>query len=94
MQHKKVSAMKMILTVDDLADAFGGTGKFAEWADVGPSTVSNWRALARIPSSYHLRIYVEAHERGWKLSPTLFGFEHWPRGMDGKSRPTKAATAA
>lgn len=84
---KETHMSQIISTVDDLADAWGGTGKFADWADVGPSTVSNWKALGYIPSGYHLRIYLEANERGLCLSPSLFGFKKWPASMDGKPRP-------
>lgn len=69
---------KLISTVDELADEWGGTGALAEWLDVGPSAVSNWRAQDCIPAGYHLRIYLEAQSRGLKLSPKLFGFDRWP----------------
>lgn len=75
-----------ISTVDELVDAFGGTGEFAQWLDVGPSTVSNWKALGYIPNGYHLRIYLEATDRDLPLAPALFGFKRWPASMEG-ARP-------
>lgn len=63
----------VIETVDQLAEAFGGTGAFAEWADVVPSAISNWRQDGSIPRGYHFRIYLHAFEQGWRLSPRLFG---------------------
>lgn len=75
-----------ISTVDDLVDAFGGTGEFAQWLDVGPSTVSNWRALGYVPNGYHLKVFLEAIERGHVLAPSVFGFKRWPNWLDG-ARP-------
>jgi hypothetical protein len=85
--------MKPIAKVDQLVDAFGGTSRFAEWCDVGPSTVSNWKALGYVPSGYHLRIYLEAQARGIVLSPRLFGFDDWPPAM-GAARSNKRTSAA
>lgn len=87
MKHHPVS------TVDDLVNAFGGTSKFAAWCDVGPSTVSNWKAFGSIPSGYHLRIYLEARTRGLDLSPKLFGFREWPSAL-GNDRATGRRTSA
>jgi len=84
---------KHIAKVDQLVDAFGGTSRFAEWCDVGPSTVSNWKALGYVPSGYHLRIYLEAMARGFDLSPRLFGFDEWPAAMGNASRASKRASA-
>lgn len=69
---------KLISTVDELAYEWGGTGALAEWLDVVPSAVSNWRKDDSIPAGYHLRLYLEAQARGLKLSPKLFGFDKWP----------------
>lgn len=64
--------MQPISTVDDLVIAFGGTGAFARWLDVGSSCVSNWRADGAIPRGYHLQIYLEAKRRKLRVSPGLF----------------------
>lgn len=82
-----------ISTVDGLVDAFGGTSRFAEWCDVGPSTVSNWKALGYIPAGYHLRIYLETRQRGLDLSPKLFGFHEWPASM-GNGHPGRRTAAS
>ncbi len=58
--------------IDDLVEAFGGTAKFARWLDVGPSAVSNWRALGDIPRGYHLSIYLEARKRRLRVAPAIF----------------------
>lgn len=70
--------MKTIETVSDLVAAFGGTGAMAEWLDVGPSTVSNWKALGFIPNGYHLRIYLECQARGIDIAPSVVGLREWP----------------
>lgn len=68
--------MHEIETVDDLATAFGGTKRLAEWADVVPSCVSNWRDANHIPPGYHLRLYFECKARGLRVNTEkLFGLE-------------------
>ncbi len=91
---KYIRMKQAISTVDQLVDAFGGTGRFADWCDVGPSTVSNWKALGYVPSGYHLRIYLEAMARGLELSPRLFGFDEWPASMGNGQRVSKRTSAA
>lgn len=61
-----------ISTVDELVVAFGGTGAFARWLDVGSSCVSNWRADGAIPRGYHLQIYLEAKRRKLSVAPGIF----------------------
>lgn len=78
-----------ITTVTDLVSAFGGTGRFAEWLDVVPSTVSNWKAEDAIPSGYHLRLYLECRRRRIKVEPSVFGLLEWPK-VDAKSREAAA----
>jgi hypothetical protein len=67
-----------INSVGELVDAWGGTNNFAKWADVGPSAVSNWKALGYIPEGYHLRLFLEAKARGLSVAPSLFGLRRWP----------------
>ena len=64
-----------IRDVPTLVEHFGGTTKFAEWADVGSSCVSNWKALGAIPTGYHLRLYLETRRRGLIVDPEIFGLE-------------------
>lgn len=66
---------KTIRTVDDLVAAFGGTFAFAEWVDVVPSSVSNWKAAGAIPNGYHLRIYLELKRRGLDFEVTVFNID-------------------
>lgn len=59
-------------TVTQLVDAFGGTGKLAEWLDVVPSTVSNWKEQNSIPTGWHLRLYLECKKRRIEFAPNIF----------------------
>lgn len=73
-----------IETVDDLARAFGGTKRLAEWADVVQSAVSNWRDANSIPPGYHLRLYFECRRRGLRVdTEKLFGLAPPRRTSDG-----------
>ena len=84
---------QIITSVDQLVDAWGGTNKFAEWADVGPSAVSNWKAQGYVPEGYHLRLFLDARARGLEVGPSLFGLKRWPDPVDGKPRPKQQAVA-
>jgi hypothetical protein len=85
MQHE-ISSSMMICTVDDLVEAHGGTGKFAEFLDVSPQCVSNYKAAGEIPRGYHLVLYLDAQERGWTVAPQLFGLKRWPSPPKGSRR--------
>lgn len=78
MHHEIISGMMIATNVKELIHAFGGTCAVAQWLDVGPSTVSNWKADNAIPNGYHLRIYLEAKQRGVSIDPTVLGFKKWP----------------
>lgn len=76
-------------TVADLVAAFGGTGKLAEWLDVVPSTVSNWKEQNAIPTGWHLRLYLECERRGIAFAPKIFRLkedERPPRPKQGRSQ--------
>lgn len=73
---------KRIETVSQLVKAFGGTKALAAWADVVPSTVSNWKEKGEIPPGWHLRLYLECRDRKLNVSTKLFGI-----GDKAKTRP-------
>ena len=68
-----MSRMKPATTVREIVDAFGGTGAFADWANVVPSAVSNWISLNRIPPGYHLLLVAEAHRRKLRIDAAALG---------------------
>lgn len=66
---------RKLRTVGDVVEALGGTKAAAEWADVGPSAVSNWIAKAFIPPGWHYRINTELGARGLEIDPAVFGLQ-------------------
>jgi hypothetical protein len=84
-------------TVAQLVAAFGGTGKLAEWLDVVPSTVSNWKEQNSIPTGWHLRLYLECEKRGISFAPKIFRLkeEDHPRPLSATSdRRTRSSAHA
>lgn len=64
----------MILrTVPDVVRAFGGSAEVAKWAGHGQSAISNWIARGFIPPGWHYRMSKWAAERGYEISPAVFG---------------------
>jgi hypothetical protein len=82
----KSDPRKRIDTVADLVTAFGGTFALARWADVVPSTVSNWKEQNHIPPGWHLRLYLECQQRKLNVSPKLFGLADTPNARRPKQR--------
>jgi hypothetical protein len=91
LHNMKSDPRKRIDTVAELVTAFGGTFALARWADVVPSTVSNWKEQNHIPPGWHLRLYLECENRNLKVSPTLFGLAAKDNGKP--PRPSKRAEA-
>ena len=77
-KHENYSIMtsQPISTIRDLVDAFGGTGKFAEFLNVVPSYVSNMLRDEDLPRGYHLEVYLECQRRNLRVDKhALFGIE-------------------
>jgi predicted SpoU family rRNA methylase len=89
----KSDADKRIETVAQLVKAFGGTFALAKWADVVPSTVSNWKEQDAIPPGWHLRLYLECAQRKLNVAPKLFEIEDKPKTKAKPRRPSKRAEA-
>lgn len=64
---------RILETVEDVVEAFGGTTEAAKWAGVGPSAVSNWIAKGFVPPGWHFRMSDYFRERGHVLSRSVFG---------------------
>jgi hypothetical protein len=62
-------------TIDEVIDAFGGVKAMCSIFGGGPSRFSNYKAAGRFPDSMHMRIYVEARDRGLNIAPALIGME-------------------
>jgi len=82
----KSDTNKRIDTVAQLVKALGGTFAVAKWADVVPSTVSNWKEQNHIPPGWHLRIYLECQNRNLNVSPKLFGLNDKAKTRRPKAR--------
>ena len=67
--------LKLLQSVRDIVDAFGGTKATADWANVRMSAVSNWLALDEIPPGWHYRMDMELRSRGFRISPRAFGVQ-------------------
>lgn len=67
---------KVVRTVDELIDAFGGVEKMARWAGMSNhSAVCHWRTRNSIPPGWHLRLLVACAARGILVDLTVFGLE-------------------
>lgn len=78
-----------ITTIRELVDAFGGTGKFADFLNVVPSAVSNMLRDEYLPRGYHLEVYLECQRRSFKVDKReLFGIED---DRDKKPNPKRRA---
>jgi hypothetical protein len=69
----------LLPTVSDVIDAFGGPTAMSAIFGGGPSKFCNYRASGRFPEKWHMRIYVEACERGLNIAPELIGMKPAPR---------------
>lgn len=67
--------MKVISTIPDLIEVFGGATRLARWAGYEDYRgVHNWISRG-IPPSYHLRLTLEARRQGIFIDPGVFGLE-------------------
>ena len=57
------------MNVSDVMDALGGSSAVARMFGVVPNAVSNWKAAARFPRRWHLRIWREGQARGIDYDP-------------------------
>jgi len=68
---------KLLRTVDEVVEAFGGDIIVAEWLGLSRPAVVNWRMRQNIPSTYHMRIWFEAQSMGYRIDPQLLGLHGW-----------------
>jgi predicted SpoU family rRNA methylase len=93
-RRMKSNTDKRIETVAQLVKAFGGTFALAKWADVVPSTVSNWKEQGHIPPGWHLRLYLECQQRKLNVAPKLFGLSEKGERPPRPNRRAEARSAA
>lgn len=71
-----------ITTIEGLVRCLGGAGEVADLFKIVDTAVMNWVAAGRIPSGWHLRLYLIAQDRGLDVSLTVFGLPEkpaWPK---------------
>lgn len=71
-----------IMTIPQLVQRLGGAGEVAGLFGIVDTAVMNWIAFDRIPSGWHLRLYLIAQDRGLDVSLRCFGLPDapaWPK---------------
>lgn len=63
-----------INNVNELIEAFGGTGRFARELSTTEQNVCNFRARS-IPPGFHLKILCLCVKKGCTISPSVFGID-------------------
>jgi hypothetical protein len=66
-------------TVGEVIDVFGGVKTMCVIFGGVPSRFANYKLRNAFPDSMHMRIYVEARERGLNIAPGLIGMDRSPR---------------
>jgi hypothetical protein len=66
-------------TVDAVVEAFGGVKAMCAVFGGVPTRFYNYKAAGKFPDHMHMRIYVEARERGLNIAPELIGMKRSPR---------------
>lgn len=88
--HMSSDMPKHIETVAQLVSALGGTTAVANWLDVVPSTISNWKEHGQIPTGWHLQLYLECQRRELSVAPGLFGIKDNGPDEPASERPRRA----
>lgn len=65
--------MKMIKTIDELVDEFGGDTSLADFLGISQSAVAQWKVRKQIAAGWHLRLLAELTKRGRSAHPSVFG---------------------
>lgn len=68
-----MKAAKILRTVSDVVDHFGGLRPTADWAGVGVSAVCNWVSRGYIPPGWHFRMSQHFADRNLILAGSVFG---------------------
>lgn len=64
---------RILRTVAEVVEEFGGLQAAADWAGLGKTAVSNWLARGFIPPGWHFRMSEHFAERGLLLAGSVFG---------------------
>ena len=74
-----MSSKSQLESVSDVIDAFGGVKAMCAIFGGVPSRFGNYKMRGCFPDHMHMRIYVEARERGLNIAPELIGMKVAPR---------------
>lgn len=64
---------KLLRTVTDVIEAFGGARALCDWSGLSRSAPCNWVNDDFIPASWFYSMTVELGRRGFDLDPNIFG---------------------
>jgi hypothetical protein len=70
-----MSCNQQLKTVSQVITAFGGIRAMCIIFGGVPTRFVNYKARGRFPDAMHMRIYVEACERGLNIAPELIGMK-------------------
>lgn len=65
--------MKMIKSIDELVEVFGGDTSLADFLGISQSAVAQWKVRGQIAAGWHLRLLAELTKRGRSAHPSVFG---------------------
>lgn len=65
--------MKVIDSIDALVTSFGGPSELGRLLQISQEAVSMWKTRGEIPRGWHMALLIEAHSRGWRIDPAVFG---------------------
>jgi hypothetical protein len=73
--HRGMGSKSQLETVAEVIAAFGGVKEMCAIFGGVPSRFGNYKAAGRFPDHMHMRIFVEARERGLNIPPELIGLK-------------------
>lgn len=85
---------RILNTITEVVDAFGGTKALAMWTGTGESAISNWIARGEIPPGWHYRLHMEALDRGFEIDPCVFDTSIRRRGHGRCPQAQRAAISS
>jgi hypothetical protein len=66
---------QQLATVAEVIEGFGGIAAMCAIFGGVPTRFYNYKAAGKFPDHMHMRIYVEACERGLNIAPELIGMK-------------------
>ena len=70
-----MTSSKQLKTVSEVIDAFEGNKAMCAIFGGVPTRFANYKARGKFPDSMHMRIYIEARDRGLNIAPELIGMK-------------------